>query len=147
MHIKGRRVHLSLIDSVALNNALKKLWRIDDVVISPTRQTGVWFFSLHVGLFKSEQGAQAFIEGDDIIDQHERSDTNLLWLKIEGDLCSSHHFYQHETDGYYHMYTGLYLSKQNVINAQRLLLEHSNLKTTIVSQYITTAIIKKYAYQ
>ncbi|MCK4251263.1 hypothetical protein KAX97_07430 [candidate division WOR-3 bacterium] len=144
MHIEGRKIHLSLIDSVALNNALKKLWHIKDVVISPNKKAGMWLYSLHVGFSKTRLGARPFHHGGDF---SERPDRNLLWLKCEGGFSIAHHWYQHETDGYYHQYTGLYLTRKNVLEAQRLLLIHRNLKTTIVSQYITSAIIKKYAFQ
>lgn len=142
--IEGKNVYLRLTDSIAINKALKKLWHIDDVVISPNKKAGMWLFSLHIGFSRTLQGSRRLAH---YFKYGERPDSNLLWLQCESSGYSSHHFSQHETDGYYHMYTGFYLSKQNVIKAQRLLLEHSNLKTIIVSQYITAAIIKKYAYQ
>ncbi len=144
--IEDRKVFLRMTDSMAINKALKKLWGIEDVVIDPSKRAGMWLFSLHVGLYKTRKEAQAFIEGDDIIDQYDRPDSMQLWLTVEGDLVSSHHFYQHERDGYCHTYTGLYLTSQNVLKAQRSL-EIRGVKTTIVSQYVTPAIIKKYAYQ
>ncbi len=144
--IEERKVFLRITDSIAINRVLKKLWGVEDVVIDPSKRAGMWLFSLHVGLYKTRGAAQAFIESDDIIDQYYRPDSMLLWLTTEGDLVSSHHFYQHETDGYWHTYTGLYLTTKNVLEAQRLLLEHNNLKTTITSHYITPAIIKKYVY-
>jgi len=142
--IEGKKVYINLTDSVAINKALKKLWGIENVTISLNKRAGMWLFSLHVGLSETRLGARYFPHGGYI---YERPDSTLLWLQCHPDPSAAHSWYQHETDGYYHMYTGLYLSKQNVIKAQRLLLEHSNLKTTIVSQYITSAIIKKYAFQ
>jgi hypothetical protein len=71
------------------------------------------------------------------------TDSNLLWLKCEGD-ATPHHWYQHEKDGYYHKYTGLYLTRENVLKAQKLLQEHCNLHTTITSHYATSAIIRRY---
>lgn len=142
--IEGKKVYINLTDSVAITKALKKLWGIENVTISSNKRAGMWLFSLHVGLSETRLGARYFPHGGYI---YQRPDSTLLWLQCHPDPSAAHSWYQHETDGYYHQYTGLYLSKQNVIKAQKLLLEHSNLKTTIVSQYITSAIIKKYAYQ
>ncbi len=141
--IEGKKVYINLTDSVAINKALKKLWHIKDVVISPNKKAGMWLYSLHVGFSKTRLGARPFDHGGDF---SKRPDSNLLWLTCEGGFSIAHHWFQHETDGYYHQYTGLYLTRKNVIEAQRLKLEYSNLKTTIVSHYITSAIIKKYAY-
>lgn len=145
IHIEGQKVYLSLIDSVAVNKALKKLWHVADVVISTRKSAGMWLYSLHIRLFSDRKRIMPYIERD-VFNQYERSDTNHLWLKIEGDLVSTHHFYQHEKDGYHHMYTGLYLTTRDVLEAQRSLLEQYNLKTTVTSHWITPAIIRKYAY-
>ncbi len=142
--IEGRKVYIRLTDSVAINKALKELWHIDDVVVSPSKKAGTWLFSLHIGVSGNRLSAKQLIYD---FEYGRRPDSMLLWLKIVGGLHSSHHFYQHEKDGYWHTYTGLYLTMQNVLEAQRLLLEHNGLKTTIVSQYITPTIIKKYAYE
>jgi len=141
--IEGKKVYINLTDSVAINKALKKVWGIENVTISSNKRAGMWLFSLHVGLSETRLGARYFPHGGYI---YERPDSTLLWLQCHPDPSAAHSWYQHETDGYYHQYTALYLTRKNVLEAQRLLLEHRNLKTTITSQYITSAIIKKYAY-
>ena len=136
-------VFINLTDSISINRALKQLWTIQNMEISPNRQAGMWLFSLHTGLSKTRSGVRSVHHGSDL---SERPDRHLLWLKCEGGFSVSHSFFQHETDGYWHTYTGLYLTTKNALEAQRLLLEHNNLKTTITSHYITPAIVKKYAY-
>lgn len=133
---------LNLTDSIAVNEALKKLWNIEDVTISTSKPAGMWLFSLHLGLIKDALVARS---------RHPkyssalRPDSALLWLNCGGDVEVTNDFRQHETDGYYHVYTGLYLTEKNVLEAQKLLLEKCNLKTTITSQYITSRIISRYA--
>jgi|GEM_PF-1900707 len=144
LHIEDSKAYFCFADSVAVNRLLKELWNIEGINISPSRQCGMWLYSLHLGVCKDRAQAQQF---PDTLWIFERPDFNLVWLSIERNSWVRHAFYQHETDGYYHQYTGLYLTRKNVLEAQRLLLEHRNLKTTIVSQYITSAIIKKYAFQ
>lgn len=143
LQIRNREVYLCLSDSISLNKALKKLWGIEDVVISPHKTAAMWLFSLHVGLAKSRKVAELFFQKVGI--SSDRPDSYLLWLQIEGGLCTSHQFCQHEKDGYYHTYTGLYLTKNDCLEAQKLLLSKMGLKTTVVSQYITPRIISKYA--
>jgi hypothetical protein len=138
--IEGRKVFLCLTDSNSINKVLRRLWNISNAVISPNKQSGMWLFSLHVGLSKTRMGVRSFPHGGYI---DERPDSNLLWLKCEGD-ATPHHWYQHEKDGYYHKYTGLYLTRENVLKAQKLLQEHCNLHTTITSHYATSAIIRRY---
>jgi hypothetical protein len=140
IRIEKRKVFLCLTDSNSINNALDKLWNMNDAVVSPNRQSGMWLFSLHVGLSKTRMGARPFPHGGYI---DKRPDSNLLWLKCEGD-ATPHHWYQHEKDGYYHQYTGLYLTRENVLKAQELLLENCNLNTSITSHYLTPAIVRKY---
>ncbi len=141
--IEGDSVYLCLTDSISINKVLKKLWHIEDVVVSPNRSAGMWLYSLHVGFSKTRLGARAFPHGGYV---HERPDSSLLWLQSNSDPLAAHCWYQHEIDGYYHQYTGLYLTTKNVFEAQKLLLENRNLKTTITSHYVTQAIIRKYAY-
>ena len=136
-------VFINLTDSISINRALKQLWNIQDVEISPNKQAGMWLYSLHTGLSKTRSGVRSIRHSSSL---SERPDRDLLWLKCEGGFSVAHSFFQHETDGYWHAYTGLYLTTKNVLEAQRLLLENNNLKTTITSHYITPAIIKKYAH-
>lgn len=141
LRIEGSKAYLCLTDSVLINDALVKLWNITDFTISPSKQSGMWLFSLHVGLSSTRLKARPFPHGGYV---NERPDSNLLWLKCEyGEI--PHHWYQHERDGYYHQYTGLYLTTDNVLNAQKLLQEHCNLNTNITSHYVTPAIIRRYA--
>jgi hypothetical protein len=143
--IEGRNVYIRFDDSVAINKALKELWHIYDYTLTVREQVSVWVFSLHTGFSHLEHVAKRLI-GKNGVD-YDRPDTNLLWLKIEGDLWSSHHFYQHEKDGFWHVYTGLYLSQQNVMAAQNLLLERYGLNTTITSHKLRPTILKRYAYR
>ena len=143
--IEGQNVYIRFDDAVAINKALKELWHIYDCALTVGEHTRVWMFSLHTGFSHLEHVARRLI-GKNGVD-YDRPDTNLLWLRIEGDLWSSHHFYQHEKDGFWHVYTGLYLSRQNVMAAQKLLLERYDLKTTITSHKLRPAILKRYAYR
>jgi hypothetical protein len=141
--IEGRNVFLRFDDSLAINKALNRLWCINDFALSPNKHAGAWLFSLHVGVHNKFPGPEIPIRD---IFKSERPDSDLLWLKIEGDWWSSHHFYQHEIDGYYHTYTGLYLTRDNVLQAKQLL-EAKGLKTTVTSHYLTHTILRHYAHQ
>ncbi|UCG31325.1 MAG: hypothetical protein JSV53_05460 [candidate division WOR-3 bacterium] len=143
--VEGQNVYIRFDDSVAINKALKELWQISDCALTVGGHTSVWMFSLHTGFSHLEHVAKRLI-GKNGVD-NDRPDTNLLWLRIEGDLWSSHHFYQHEKDGFWHVYTGLYLTQQNVTAAQKLLLERYDLETTITSHKLRPAILKRYAYR
>jgi len=141
VRIDGKSVFLCLTDSNSINCALGKLWNISDFTISPSRQSGMWLYSLHVGLSKTRLQARPFSHGGYV---NERPDSTFLWLKCDGSVIP-HHWYQHETDGYYHQYTGLYLTRENVVEARELLKKHCDLNTSIVSHYVTSAIIRRYA--
>ncbi len=43
------------------------------------------------------------------------------------------------------IYMALYLTRETVVEAQELLHKYSNLNTSVVSNYVTSAIIRKYA--
>lgn len=131
----GKEIHLRLTDSIAVNRILKDLWEIKDYTISPNVVASVWLFSLHIGMSKTRETIIALIESLNI--DYDRPDTELLWLKIEGDLCSPMVFYQRETDGFYHSYAGLYLTKGNVMHAKELIEKKYGIKTTITSHFIT----------
>jgi len=141
LRIEGRKAWFCFTDSIAVSKALSKLWQIEDVKNIPNERTGTWLFSLHVGLAKDHGSARRLYHE---FEYGRRPDSAFLWLQIVGGFSVSHHFYQHETDGFYHTYTGLYLTRQNVLKAQEVL-DKRGLKTTITSQYLTPAIIKKYA--
>ena len=141
LRIEGRKAWFCFTDSAAMSEALLKLWKLDDVQYNPNERTGMWLFSLHVGLAKDQDSARQLYHE---FEYGSRPDSPFLWLHIVGGFSVSHHFYQHETDGFYHTYTGLYLTRQNVVKAQEVL-KKNGLKTTITSQYLTPAIIKKYA--
>lgn len=141
VRVDEKSVFLCLTDSVSLNRLLQRIWDVSDTVISPSTESGMWLFSLHVGLSKTRLHARPFHYGGYV---NERPDTAFLWLRCEYSEIP-HHWYQHETDGYYHQYTGLYLTHQNVVDAQELLKKHCNLNTNIVSHYVTPAIITRYA--
>ena len=141
IRIEGKNVFFCLADSNSVNEALGKLWDISDLTISPSKQSGMWLFSLHVGLSRTRLQARPFPHGGYV---NERPDTALLWLRCEYSEIP-HHWYQHETDGYYHQYTGLYLTRENVVQAQELMKRYCDLNTNIVSHYVTFAIIRRYA--
>jgi hypothetical protein len=141
LRIEGRKAWFCFTDSIAMSKALSKLWQIDNVKYDPNERTDMWLFSLHVGLAKDHGSARRLYHE---FEYGRRPDSAFLWLQIGGGFSVSHHFYQHETDGFYHTYIGLYLTRQNVLKAQEVL-DKRGLKTTITSQYLTPAIIKKYA--
>lgn len=143
LHIEDSKAYLCFADSVAVNRLLKELWNIEGINISPSRQCGMWLFSLHFGAYIDQAKARQY---PDTLWISTRPDSNLAWLSIERDMWVRHAFYQHETDGYFHRYIGLYLTRQDVIKAQKLLFEHLGWKTTLTSQYVTPEILKKYAY-
>ncbi len=82
-------------------------------------------------------------EGLDRYDK--RPDSSLLWMRCESGFGGPPYiWYQHETDGLYHLYTGLYLTIQNVLEAQKLLKDYYHLETTITSQYLMPWLLKNY---
>lgn len=138
----GKEIHLRLTDSIAVNKILKDLWGIRDYTISPNVTAGIWLFSLHIGVCKTKNGILALIEGLDI--NYDRPDEEFLWLKVEGGLYSPMSFYQYEKDGFYHGYTGLYLTKNSVMRAKKLIEKRYGIKTAVTSHYITPSVLKKY---
>jgi hypothetical protein len=144
MRIQHDTVYLCMIDSLSINEAMKKLWNIHDIIISPHKRSGIWVYSLHIKTTKSQWYARNY--PDTLASGYSRKDEDLLWLRIEGGYSVNHCFYQHEIDGYYHQYAGLYLTKKNTIKAQNLLLKHYGLATTITSQYITPTVLRKYVW-
>lgn len=141
VRIDGESVFLCLTDSVSVNKLLQRLWNVSDTIISPNTRSGMWLFSLHVGMANTYLTARPFFHGGYV---SERPDSAFLWLRCESSEIP-HHWYQHETDGYYHQYTGLYLTRENVVKAQELLKKYGDLNTSIVSHYVTPAIIRRYA--
>jgi len=138
----GDTIYIKFADSIAINKAIKTIWSVDDFVFSPNMPAHAWIFSLHIGLSKSLEKIQTFIDSTEI--DYARPDSNLLWLIVAGDIWSSHLFYQYERDGYFHIYTGFYLSKNKVIQAQKLIREKYNLNPVIMSHLIIPDILKKY---
>jgi len=138
----GDTVYIKFSDSVAINRVIKTIWDVEDFIFSPNTPAHSWIFSLHIGLSKSLEKIQAFIDSIEI--DYDRPDSDLLWLIVEGEIWSSHLFYQYERDGYFHIYAGLYLSKNKVIQAQKLIREKYNLNPVITSHLITPDIVKKY---
>lgn len=141
---EGDTIYLCVTDSLSINRVLAEYYGIEDVIISPGRPSGMWLYSLHTGFWKDRYHARQY--PDTLWKLSSRGDSALLWLYIEGGYSVEHNFYQHETDGYYHQYTGLYLTTNNVLEAQVLLLKYYGIKTTITSHYITPAILRKYAW-
>jgi hypothetical protein len=141
VHIKGDSAFLCFTDSTSVNVALVKLWDIRDVTFRPSNKAGTWMFSLHIGAYEHKDQARNY---PDTVWVTQRPDAGLLWLTIERDVWASHMFHQHETDGYYHRYTGLYSTHKNVQRAQELFEQEYGLKTTITSQYISPKILGRY---
>ena len=144
LRIQHDTVYLCMTDSISINQALKKLWHINDVIISPHKKSGMWLYSLHIKTTTNEWYARNY---PDTLDGYPlRRDAKLLWLHCEGGYTVFNCFYQHEIDGFFHQYTGLYLTTNNVVQAQKNLLEYHGLKTAITSQYVTPAILNKYIW-
>lgn len=144
IRIQHDTVYLCMIDSLSINHAMKKLWNINDVIVSPQKKSGMWMFSLHIKTTKSQWHARNY--PDTLYKYPFYDDLLFNWLYIEGGYWVHHSFYQHETDEYYHQYTGLYLTINNIIQAQKNIFEHCGLKTTITSQYVTPTILRKYVW-
>ncbi|MGB3479319.1 MAG: hypothetical protein WBB67_09175 [bacterium] len=141
INIEDSKAFLCFADSIAINKSLKELWKIEGIKIDSNKKCGMWLFSLHLGTYKDQTRARQL---PDTVWISQRPDSNLVWLSVEKNLWVCHAFYQHETDGYYHRYIGLYLTRQDVIKAQKLLFEQLGWKTTITSQYITPSLLRKY---
>jgi len=141
----GTDVFFDFTDPVIIRKALAKLWNIIDTGFSVTEPAGQWMYSLHINASKNASLIYGSLKGD-IYDRYfERPDTNCLWMQCESGVGGPPYFWsQYETDGYYHLYTGLYLTTKNVQEAQKLLKEKYNLETTITSQCVTLSILKKY---
>ncbi|UCD05559.1 MAG: hypothetical protein JSV98_10700, partial [candidate division WOR-3 bacterium] len=60
IRIEEKNVFFCLTDSNSINDALGKLWNISDLAISPSKQSGLWLFSLHVGFSTTSRGARPF---------------------------------------------------------------------------------------
>ncbi|HEC77645.1 MAG TPA: hypothetical protein ENI34_00705 [candidate division WOR-3 bacterium] len=142
IRIQHDTVYMCMIDSVSLNQAMRQLWNIPDVIVSPHKESGMWLYSLHIKTTKSRWHARNY---PDTLDEYPR-DRDMLWLFCENAYGYSHCFYQHETDGFFHQYTGLYLTTANVLQAQELIREHYGINTSITSQYVTPAILRKYVW-
>lgn len=141
--ICGDTVYLCLTDPVSVNSALRELWGITDHSLSPSPVSAKWLFSLHIGTFASRDAAWAVLDRSRL-SRGSRPDKDLLWLTVEGDWSSSHSFIQHETDGYWHLYTGLYSTKNNALKAAKVWQEILGRKVVLVSQYLTPNIIGQY---
>jgi len=143
IRIQHDTVYLCMIDSVSINEAMRKLWNINDVIVSPNKQSGMWLYSLHMKVTKSRWPARNY---PDTLENNLRDDRKLLWLYCENAYSYAHCFYQHEIDGFFHQYTGLYLTTANALQAQSTLYEHYGIQTTITSQYVTPVILRKYVW-
>ena len=67
-----------------------------------------------------------------------------LWLSVEYDEGYPNTWYQHEIDGHYHRYFGLFLTLKDVRAAQEWFLKNLVLKTTITSHFLTESLLNKY---
>jgi hypothetical protein len=140
----GTDVFFSFKDPAIIKDALDKLWHITDTGFNVTEPAGQWMYSLHMGVTAKGFDIDSFMKANDY-SYYERPDSNYLWMQCESGVGGPPYFWsQYETDGYYHLYTGLYLTTKNVQEAQKLLKEKYNLETTITSQYVTPGLLKKY---
>jgi hypothetical protein len=115
-------VFFDFTDPVIIRKALAKLWNIIDTGFSVTEPAGQWMYALHIAVGKNARSVYGALKGDIYDRYYERSDTNYLWMTCESGVDSLPYFWsQHETDGFYHLYTGLYLTTENVQEAQKLL--------------------------
>ncbi len=137
--IKGTRAYLNLADSQAASKALVQLWGIESCTVHIGEPSGTWLYALHSGTYDSQLRARFTSQNLNFDDLH-------LWLSTEYDEGSPNTWYQHETDGYYHRYYGLFLSSKDVYEAQEWFLKKLGWKTTITSHYLTTALLKKYVF-
>jgi hypothetical protein len=143
IHIEDQKVYFCFTDSLAVNNLLNELWGLSGIHIDYYKPCNMWLFSLHAGTYRTLAQAERF---PDTLWIFERPDSDLVWLKIDKESWVHHAFCQHEIDGYYHRYLGLYLTKRNAVKAQKLFFENLGQKTTITSQYVTPAILRKYIW-
>ena len=141
---EGDTVFLCITDSLSINYVLEKYWGQKDIIISPGRQSGMWLYSLHTIFSKDRYRARQY--PDTLMSPSPRGDSAFLWLCIDGGIPVKHNFYQYEIDGYYHQYTGLYITTADVLNAQTLLFQKYGIKTTITSHYVTPVILRKYIW-
>ncbi len=144
----GIDVYFDFTDPAMIKDALAKLWGIDDTILNITAQAGQWMYALHLSTSKEICFIDSILtynkwEGLDRYDK--RPDSSLLWMRCESGFGGPPYiWFQHETDGLYHLYTGLYLTTKNVQEAQKLLKDQYHLETTITSQFLTPWLSKNY---
>jgi hypothetical protein len=140
----GTEVFFSFKDPVIFKDVLAKLWNITDTGFNVTEPASQWMYSLHINVNQNAIDTDSFLK----VHGNEygvRPDSLYLWMTCETGLGPHPHIWsQDETDGFYHLYTGLYLTTKNVQEAQKLLKEKYTLETTITSQYVTPGLLKKY---
>ena len=139
--IQGTKAYLNLADSLTVISALTRLWGIKPYAMRIGEPSGIWLYSLHYEIYDNHFKARGL---DDTLTRGCRLEELPLFLYAVYDAGFQNTWYQHEIDGYYHRYFGLFISNKDVLIAQDWFLNNYGWNTTITSHYLTPAILKGY---
>lgn len=131
----------NLTDTVIIKEIFDKKFKLKISNFKKFEKEPFYVFSLHLAMYPLNK----YLEGLQFIDTLYLSeyDREFLFIYTEGGFATPLGFLQEETDGYFHLYRGFYLTRKNVERAKEIWKEKFN-KVSIVSFPLNYKFLKKY---
>jgi len=137
----------SLKDTLLIKKIFKEVFNIEIKNFKRFEKKPFYVFSLHIKCSNDPSKLKDILIRDTVFNCYardsEESDKKELFIYACSDYMHPLSFYQHEKDGYWHLYTGFYLKLQNVKKAKKIW-ERYFKNVSIVSFPLTYRYIAKY---